>query len=240
MRRLFISCCTSILYLSATSQKTVDVDKAPSVSGAATNYIYTVGGTPFLNTKFSRVVEGTPFFNEQMMKGAVILSEGKEYKEIMIRLNLLESQVNYLDSEQIEMIATTPIKEVVLWDTIRRKDHRFIGSNYIEATEKPEPDFYELLQTGKAELYKQYKKRIQENKPYGSATVEQTIKTDILFYVLLNKQWVKVKKLKDLPSILVDKKDEIQKFINDKKLTANNEASYGSVISHYNSLVSQK
>jgi DNA-binding PadR family transcriptional regulator len=239
MQRLLIYFFLTFFFFDTFSQKVVDVDKETPRTGGAVNYLYTVAGTPFLNSKFSRVVEGTPFFNEQMMKGAIILSEGKEYKEIMVRLNLLESQVNYMD-KQIEMIASTPIKEVVLWDTIRKTDHRFISSNYIEATEKPEKDFYELLQSGKAELYKQYKKRIQESRPYGSATIEQTIKTDLRFYVLLNKQWTKIKKLKDLPTILADKKVEIQKFINEKNLTADNEVSYDTVIEYYNTLARQQ
>jgi len=236
MQRLVICCCISFLYFNVYSQKTVDVDKEPARTGGAVNYMYTVAGTPFVTAKFARVVEGSPFFNEQMMRGAIILSEGKEYRNILVRINLLESQVNYIDEKQTEMIATTHIKEVVLWDTVLKKDHRFIFSNYIEATEKPEKDFYELLQTGKAELYKQYKKRIQENRPYGSATTEQTIKTDLRFYILLNGQWTKIKKLKDLPTIFSDKKDEIQKFISDKKLTADNEANYEAVVSFYNSL----
>ena len=240
MQRLLIYCCLSFLYFNAISQKTVDVDKEPARTGGAVNYLYTVAGTPFVTAKFARVVDGSPFFNEQVMRGAIILSEGKEYKNIMVRLNLLESQVNYIDEKQNEMIATTPVKEVVIWDTVNNKDHRFIFSNYIEAAEKPEKDFYELLHTGKAELYKQYKKRIQENRPYGSATIEQSIKTDLRFYVLLNGQWTKLKKLKDLPTVLSDKKDEIQKFINDKKLTGDNQANYEAVISFYNNLVSQQ
>jgi DNA-binding PadR family transcriptional regulator len=236
MRSLLIYSSFSILWVNATSQKTVDVDKEQPRTGGAINYLYTVAGTPFLSTKFARIVEGSPFYNEQMMMGAIILSEGREYKNVIIRLNLLESQVNYLDEKKNELIANTPIKEVVLWDTIRREDHRFIFSEYIQATDKPEKDFYELLQTGKAELYKQHKKRIQENRPYGSATIEQTIKTDLRFYVLLDGKWTILKKIKDMPTLLSDKKDEIQKFINQKNLTASNEANYEAVISFYNSL----
>ena len=240
MQRLFIYCCLCFLYFNAASQKTVNVDEMPSITGGAINYMYAVAGTPFVNTKFTRIIEGTPFFKEQMMKGAVILSDGKEYKNIMVRLNLLESQLNYLDDKQNEMIATTPVKEVVIWDTINNKDHRFIFSNYIEATEKPEKDFYELLQSGKAELYKQYKKRVLESKPYGSATTEQSIKTDIKFYLLLQGNWTQVKKMKDLPDLLLGKRSEIQKFINEKNLTTGNEASYEEVISYYNTLVVQQ
>lgn len=239
MQRLLIYCCFCFLYINAASQKTVNVDNVPSITGGAINYMYAVAGTPFVNTRFIRIIEGTPFFKEQMMKGAVILSEGKEYKNIMVRLNLLESQVNYLDDKQTEMIATTPVKEIIIWDTINHKDHRFVFSNYIETTEKPEKDFYELLQSGKAELYKQYKKRVLENKPYGSATTEQSIKTDIRFYLLVQGKWTQVKKMKDLPDLFPGKRNEIQKYINEKKVTADNEANYGSVVAYYNTLVVQ-
>ena len=121
MKCLFTYCCFCLLYLNGASQKTVNVDNIPSITGGAINYMYTVAGTPFVNTKFARIIEGTPFFKEQMMKGAVILSEGKEYKNIMVRLNLLESQLNYMDDKQTEMVATTPIKEVIIWDTINNK-----------------------------------------------------------------------------------------------------------------------
>ena len=239
MQRLFICCCFSCIWLSAVSQKTVDVDKEPNRIGGALNYLYTVAGTPFVNTKFSRVVAGSPFFNENMMRGAIIVSGGKEYKNVLLRLNLLESQVNYLNEKEIELIASTPVREVVLWDTMFNRDHRFIFSDYIETTDKPDRDFYELLQTGKAELYKQHKKRMFETKPYGSATVEQTIQTDLHFFVLLNGKWIKLKKLKDLPTVFQDKKDEIAKLIVDKKLSGDNEKNYEAIVTHYNSLVNQ-
>jgi hypothetical protein len=237
MLRLLVLSCFAFLSFSAVSQKTVDVDK--ETDRGALNYVYTVAGTPFVTAKFARVVEGSPFFNEQMMHGAIILSGGKEYKNMMIRLNLLEAQVNYLDEKQIELVASTPVKEVVLWDTINKNDHRFIFSDFIEATIKPERDFYELLQAGKAELYKQHKKDILETKPYGSATIEQTIQTKKLYYILLNKQWTRIKKLNDLISVLSDKKDEIHKFINDKKLSGDSETNFEAVIFYYNNLVSQ-
>lgn len=137
------------------------------------------------------------------------------------------------------MIASTPIREVILWDTIFNNDHRFIFSGYIETTDNPEKDFYELLQTGKAELYKQHKKRVLENRPYGSATVEQTIQTNFRYYVLLNGKWIKLNKLKELPSAFPDKMDEISKFINDKKLSGDNEKNFVTIVTYYNNLVSQ-
>jgi hypothetical protein len=240
MKRLLISCAFSAIWLNSISQKKVDVDKEAASTDRAVNYLYTVAGTPFVTAKFARVVEGSPFFNEQMMQGAIILSEGKEYKNIKVRLNLLEAQVNYLDDKQNEMIASSPVKEVVLWDTILKKDHRFIFSDYIGSSQKLEKDFYELLQAGKAELYKQYKKSLLESKPYGFATFEQRIKTDTRYYVLVNGQWTKVKKLKDLTTVFPDKKDEVLKFISDRKLSGDSEANFEAIVFYYNSLAIQQ
>jgi hypothetical protein len=240
MSRLLICCYFSIISLAATSQTTVDVDKESGVGGGALKYVYTVAGTPFVTAKFSRVVEGSPFFNEQIMRGSIILSEGKEYRNILVRLNLLESQVNYIDEKQIEMIASTPISEVVLWDTINSDHHRFVFSDYIETTDKAEKGFYELLQAGNAELYKQYKKNILESKPYGSATVEQSIKTELRYFVLISGKWVRIKKIQELTDLLTDKKNEIQKFVEDKKLTKDSEANFEAIVAYYNTLPSQQ
>lgn len=239
MKKLLICCFLAGIVINTNSQKVIDVDK--EANGATVfNYMYTVAGTPFVNAKFARVVEGSPFFIEQMMKGAVILSEGKEYRNILVRINLLDFEVNYIGDKQIELVASTPIREVVLWDTLSNRDYRFVSSNFIEAAEKPEKGFYELLQAGRAELYKQHKKQLLESKPYGSATVEQKIQTDIMFFVLKEKQWKRIKKLKDLTALLNDKSADIAKFISDQKISGDNQANFESVIAHYNKLFNQQ
>lgn len=236
MRSLRVFCCLSLLWVNGLSQRTIDVDKDPNANGGILQNVYAVGGKPFVTAKFSKVIEGSPFFNEQMMRGSIILSEGKEYKNLSVRLNLLELQVNYLGDKQVEMITTSPVKEVVLLDTVQRIDHRFIFSEFIEIYDKPDKDFYELLETGKAELYKQHKKKLLENKPYGSATIEQTIQTEIRYYILVNGQWIRIKKMKDLVTAFYKKNKEIGKFITEKKISENSESNFEAVTAYYNSL----
>ena len=236
MKRLLIGYCLASICYTSSSQQTVNVDKDVNNGNRAVDLFYTVAGSPFVKAKFARLVDGTPFFKEEMMRGAIILSEGKEYKNLMVRLNLLDAQVNYLDEKQVELVATSPIKEVVLWDTMNNKDYRFVYSEYIGAAIKPEKSFYELLQAGKAELYKQYKKKMAEVRPYGSATVEQSIETYPSHFILVNGQWTRIKKLKDLPELLADKKKEVSQFITDKKISGDSEGNYTSVIAYYNSL----
>jgi len=238
MRSLLIFCCLSFIWVDSFSQRTIDVDKDPNANGGILQNAYAIGGKPFVTAKFSKLIEGSPFFNEQTMRGTIILGEGKEYKDLPVRLNLLESQVNYLD-KQIEMITTSPVKEVVLLDTVRKIDHRFIFSEFIEIYDKPEKGFYELLETGKAELYKQHKKKLLESKPYGSATIEQNIQTEIRYFILVNGQWIRIKKMKDLATAFYKKNKEIGKFITEKKLSEDNESNFQAVTRYYNSLFTE-
>ena len=50
----------------------------------------------------------------------------------------------------------------------------------------------------------------------------------------------KDKKIKELKDLLIDKKSEIQKFVEDKKLTKDSEASLEAIIAYYNTLPSQQ
>lgn len=240
MRSLLVFCCLFFLWVSGLSQRTIDVDKDPNANGGILQNVYTVGGKPFVTAKFSKVIEGTPFFNEQMMRGAIISNDGKEYKDHWVRLNLLEAQVNYIGEKQIEMIATSPVREVVLSDTALKIDHHFIFSEFIEIPDKPEKDFYELLETGKAQLYKQHKKKLLESKPYGSATIEQKIQTEIRYFILVNGQWTRIKKMKDLTTAFYKKQKELAKFITEKKIFENSESNFEAVTAYYNSLFTGK
>ena len=222
--------CSNAAY----TQSTADVNRE-NISIAA-NQLFTVAGQPFVKNKFSKLVEGSPFFNENFMQGAIILSQGREYKYKLVRLNLLETQVNYIDESGTELVATTPLQEVVLWDTLHKTDHRFVLSYFIEAEKAPEKDFYELLQTGAAQLYKQHKKAMIETQQYGNATYEQKVLTETRYFILHNKKWLRIKKLKDLPETLSDKKKELQQFIATKKLSGDSEENFAAVVGYYNGL----
>jgi len=236
--RILISCCLFFICLRSFSQ-TIDVDKADSRS-AAINNLFTASGTPYVEAKFVRLVSGSPFFNEKMMRGIVISPNGTEYRNIIIRLNLMESQVNFLNNKQEELIVGTPLREVTLLDTVNKKNYHFIFSDYIETTVKPEKGFYQILQKGKAELYTQHKKTLKESRPFNSATYEQSIETYLTYFVLLGGQWKKINKIKDLPSVLSDKKSEVLGYINSKGLSGYKQEDVESVINYYNSLFENK
>ena len=96
--------------------------------------------------------------------------------------------------------------------------------------------WYQVITEGKASLYRLDRKIVRENKRYGSSTTEQQIETKPQYAVLYKQSVVPVKKWKELPDILSDRKKEITDFIRQHELTGKSEADYINVVDYYNGL----
>ena len=77
---------------------------------------------------------------------------------------------------------------------------------------------------------------MNENKPYGSATIERSVQTSFQYYVLYNERFIQVKKFKEIPDILSDKKDEVSKYIMANNLSGKTDDDYSAVFNYYNGL----
>lgn len=199
-------------------------------------FLHDYSGKPFMLNKYSKVVEGSPFFKDNFLSGKVVIDNGVEFKNQLLRLNLLENQLHYLDDKKQEMIATAYVKEAVLFDSLYYRHHFFIHSDFLKGENKPGTGWYERLSTGKAFLLKQYKKELKETPLYGSATTELSITTQPRYYVLNGGKWNQVKKLKNISELLSDKKTELSKFIKDQKLDVEKEENLIALVNFYNSL----
>jgi len=200
---------------------------------------YIVGGEPVSTAKYVRVVEGSPYFNESWMKGKVVMNRGARYDSILLRLDLLENALHYLAKDRQEMIATSPVKSIILSDSVSGKEYPFVNSLFLQATGTIQPGWYQLLATGQVALFKRFVKTISENKPYGSATVEQIITTSVHYFVMVNSVFIAIKKFKELPDLLKDKKNELKAYITSKNLSGKSDADYLALISYYNGLVAK-
>ena len=162
------------------------------------------------------LISGTPYFKEQWLKGAVVSAANVSYKPTLLKLDLVDNHVHYLDADGKEMIATTPLKEVTLTDTLTNSSWRFVNSSLLPAFTGVKK-WYVQLASGKASLYQHFTKLLSERIPYGSATTEQLISTKEDFFVLHNGILTHVKKAKDLVEILKDRKEVLEQFLKDNK-----------------------
>jgi len=221
--------------LNGLSQKVIDVgnNALPNTN----SLFYTVGGQPVSNAKYVRVVDGTAYLNETFKTGKIMLSKGAMYQDIMLKLDLMDNTLHYLTATGEELTTTTPVKSIWLEDPLTKKEARFDNAEFLQTTGKIEPGWYQQLDSGKVILYKRTVKTIRENKPYGSATVEQYINNVYSYYLYTNGVFTNIKKIKFLPDMLQDKKPELLQYISSNNFSGRSDADYISVIAYYNSLV---
>jgi hypothetical protein len=233
--RIILSLLISFISTSTFAQRVIDVTNNNSAANGS--LFYAVGGEPMNNAKYVAIVEGTAYYNDAFLPGKIILSGGKVYDSLSLKLDLMDNTVHYLAPGGDELIATTAIRSVIFKNLLDKTETRFDYSDFLKTGSKPETGWYQLLDTGTVTLYKRSVKSIKENKPYGLATVEQTITTSGNYYILINAVFTPVKKLKQLPDMLQDKKAELQEYITSKNLTGKTDKDYLELVAYYNGLI---
>ena len=221
------------------SQNVVDVNRENHRIGASD--MYSVAGAPFVNTKYVSLVEGSPYFKDEWLKGVIVLDNGKEFKDFTVRLNLEQNEIQYKDEKGAEMVVTSPVKELVITDA-SGENYKFVHSSALPKTASPVKEgWYLWLCSGAAGLYKSFTKTLTEQRPYNSATTEQRIKTAETYLVLYNNTFMEIKKLKEAPAVLANKKTELEEFLNSKdNKKASMDDRFTALVEYYNSLFPQE
>jgi len=233
MKALF-ACLLHLIGLLSFSQRTIDVDKQDGKTVNSNNF-FIVNGEPFVNVKFTRLVDGSPYFKDEWMKGVASADSFMTYSGIL-KLDLLDNQIHFLDKNGNEMVTNTRLKKLVLIDTITKKSFTFSHSSAINSTDIKAGWYQLIAEAPSATLYKQEMKILQEIKPYNSATYEQSIRTSNNYFLFTGEKFSYIKKIRDLPDLLQDKKAELAKYISDNKLNGKTDNDYVNVIAYYKSL----
>jgi len=228
-----------LLALQSSSQKVVDVSKEDTRVGS--DIFFVSGGEPFVTTKFVNLLEGSPYFRDEWMKGVVVDAADHQFKSAMLRIDLMANSIHFIGGKDQEFVVSKPMKQVVLTDD-SGNNYRFVHSIILEGVANVAKDkWYMWLVSGTASLYKKYEKNLTEFRPYGASTVEQRIKTHENYLVLYKKSFHEIKKIKDVPSVLEDKKKELEDFLktrDDQKASMDDRMV--SLLEYYNSLVMKK
>jgi hypothetical protein len=199
-----------VLWLPGFAQvRTVDVGKEDVNVG---NLFYAVSGQPFVNARFVRLVEGSPYFKDEWMKGTIIVEKGQQYKG-RLKLDLFDNEVHYLDDKDNEIIVTMPIRQVILTDNTTT--YSFLNSLALPKSTKPfAARWFQQLYSDSIVLYKYFRKKVSESKPFNSATYEQRISTSDVYLVYYDNNFIEVKKVKDAPALFGEEKAALEEFLN--------------------------
>ncbi|MEI9944885.1 MAG: hypothetical protein WDN26_11770 [Chitinophagaceae bacterium] len=185
--------------------------------------------------KYEKVAHGSPYFSDSWMPGEVQMSEGTIQNDMQIRLDLLEGAVLYMDHGQ-NMTVTTPLRSVSIKDPVTDKTYTFHNSAFYQFPENMATGWYQLLVDGKARLYKRIEKKLTEETVFNSAATEEQISTSDQYFIVLDSDYTRIKKVKDIPDLLKSKKEEVKAYIKSNGLSGQSETDFSKTIIFYNSL----
>jgi len=231
--RLFLSLLIFISPVNGFSQTVIAFGKTNSGVALTSSVV----GVPVNAEKFVNLIQGSPYYNKAFFTGKIKLADETIYDSVRFRLNLVDNTLHYKNLEDDELEAVTPVKSVSFKEPGLKTETQFDYSAFIKTTSKIEPGWYQVLDMGIVTLYKQYFKTVNENKLYNAAVYEQTISTSIHYYILINRVFTPVNKIKELPDMLQNKKPELQEYINSKNLKGKSDTEYIELVAYYNALV---
>ena len=193
-------------------------------------------GFPVPNAKYVRLVSGSPYFNGTWMKSEIMVNDSVVVTGPLLRLDMLDGTLIYINDKGEEMTSDQSFKAVSLTDTSNGKNYVFVHSSFIAGTSPKEKTWYELLTGTTVTLFKQYYKRMIEAKAYASSVTEQTIETEARYFIALNNTFTRIKTGSDIAKLVVTNKKALQDYIEKNKLKGKSEAELIAVIEYYDSL----
>jgi hypothetical protein len=191
---------------------------------------------PVFIDKYPTFASGTPYFITEWSNADVELENGETYKNVKARLDLVENTLQYVSPEGRELIATAPIKIVILKDSVSGSTYKFVSSSFLEGMKNTKTGWYLELTSGPACLYKRISKSITQPKTYSASETQPWINSSEEYFIYADSILSPVKKIKDVPGLLKNKFSELDAYISTKKPSGKSESGFIELIKYYNSL----
>lgn len=197
-----------------------------------------LNGVP-IGTKLSNDVIGSVYLYENFTRGHVLQSDNVYYNNMELRYDLLTDRVTFRSQDNVELAFKNPIKEFQLIEPKKLPPNFLTFKNgFPSVGDFTAQTYYMVLNnTGKVVALKKIKKTIVESTPYGAAKSQKSIAASELFFIFNDGVMTRVKKDKNsILNTLGTNKEELSKFISEKKLTFKSDEDIKALINFYNSL----
>lgn len=235
MYRILAIAVFALLATSSPAQRVIDVGTADGLGATDYNANSAVLGQLYTGLKFVRVTAGTPFFKEQFMKAVLFDDGGGRYRCNAVRINLLDNEINFLGADGREMIASSPVRRIILTDSTSGANYYFIWGWELGPPDKTlERVWFQVMVNDETSLCRQIKKRIHEAPAYGTATVDQDIVSIDAWWLHRNGKLTPVKNWDDLLDQLQDQKAMLTQYIHDHHLKGKSVDDFTQLVTVYN------
>lgn len=184
-------------------------------------------------------VEGSPYFIDSFCYANILLSDGKVFENIKMKIDLQNHEAHFIAGDSKEIIAGDGIiKESVLSDSANGKwffSHFKTGFPPIDKNN--DKHFYQVLSNGEIQFLKLIKKEIVETQNVMTLEIRKQYVQYEEYYIFRNGEIKKLKKEKEFVlGLLQDRDKKIEEFLKDKKMNFKNITMLTTLFDYYNSL----
>ena len=193
-------------------------------------YIYSLDR---ITSPVEYTIEGTPYLTDTYLKSHVYSHKGN-FSDIDMRYNIFYERMEFKEKDLLYAIdPDSKIKKIVLGT------QTFVVDNY-ELKGKMAPAYFLRLDSGRVTLMTKMRiifKDRQQGKPIeGDIPAKYSRLPDINYIKLGNGPLIKVRSIKKLIDELPDRKQEMEKFAKNEKISANKAEELTKFIQYFNSL----
>jgi len=192
-------------------------------------------GAPFLDINYTDV-KGNPYLFENWTEGTVRLTNGKSYTSVQLKYNLLRDELFFKDIKTDQLLAfVIPVVEFKLNDN--EKNSILYRNGYKAIDNNTEKSYYQVLFDGGTQLLKRTSKKVNEEKPFSSASTIKSFEVLNFYYISNNNALIKIRKdKKSILTALANQGSALEKYLQEKSLNLKNEEDLIQFIQYYNSL----
>lgn len=196
-----------------------------------------VSGKP-IYLKVEYTIEGSPFYPTDYYRASIFTRDDKIYKDVSVRFNMLDNLLLMKQDDGTELVVTSPVTRVIFTDRYKQGMlNTVFEKGFPRTSQQNEQTYYEVLDSGRVKLLKHRSASYDDKTYYGIAGISRVFEIKVTYYLFAEGKMSKLDKGKDgLLSLFTEKKEELNRYIDEKSLKCRNESDWINAIAYYNSL----
>jgi hypothetical protein len=180
-------------------------------------------------------INGSPFLFDNFLLSRIHFMDGRHADSILIKLNIYDNKVNFINENLEEMQISIPIKQIEIIDS---RNPTWFGNIYRTNLQMGGPSFFQIIADGpKAQLLKKVMVKVWETRSLGDQQKKNFQYEDELYLATDNTVFVAGKKCGAFVNALVEKYHEpVNQFVTTNNLRCNKEDEMKKLVEYCNRL----
>jgi hypothetical protein len=183
-------------------------------------------------------VLGDTYLNPEWQKSTILLQNDKMLEGYLTRYDIKARQLEIKSSWGIKVLEANSVKSYLSVDSLTKTPHYFINSSrFKDENGSFTEGFFEVLSDGKIPLFKKTTLEIKRGNYRPELSIgkkEDQILKKVKYFYMKDNQLIQIPATKKLSDVFGTRREEMNIFIKNNKISAKQELHLKALFDHYN------